>query len=412
MANTLLDAELRRTGYLYGFGSSLFNEYILTSSQKLSRSQARIINEIGVVSELGRRDFQSLLSQLKTDFTGEWSPMWSSVGDELQELSINEAEAIHSLYSDVYDDRFKPVNPAALVSATNNGVMILESGNSIRTGTWSEMTKRNVASSWDLVKGIVRRGYRDGLTNSELIKEIRGTRNPQSGNYNGGAINGLTRSSAEALARTGVNHYSSVARDKWASSNKDILDSRVLIATLDNRTTSICAGRHLKEWAIDDDNYPRLPFHFNERSIYIYSVDGFNPLDGTRSSVGGQSGEEAEEAYNKREKSLNSYRERQAARKAAGESYTETSSKVKYRGRRDEGIFDAGQVDANMTFDEFLQRQPDWFVKSQFGATRAKLIKDGKLSVEKLTDSKGNHLTLAELRALTGTEAAFRKAGL
>lgn len=412
MANTLLDAELRRSFYLYGFGSSMFNEYILTAAQKLSRSQVRIINEHGITAELGRREFERMLVEMKSDFSGEWSKMFEGISLELQDLTVNEAQAANALYTDTYEQKFLLPQAAALISYANNGVMILESGNSVRTGTWAEMTKRNATSAWELVKGIIRRGYRDKLTNTELIRAIRGVRNPTSGNYNGGAINGLARSSAETLARTGVNHYASTARDKWAQGNKDILASRILIATLDNRTTSLCAGRHLTEWALDDDSYPRLPFHFGERSIYVFTVDGYDPLEGTRASVQGQHGEEAQEGYDKREKSLNTYRARQAERKASGESYTETSSKVKYRGRKDSHVFKAGQVDANMTFDQFIQRQPDWFVKSQFGATRAKLIKNGKLSVDRLTDANGKQLTIKQLRELSFNEQAFRKAGL
>ena len=59
-----------------------------------------------------------------------------------------------------------------------------------------------------------------------------------------------------------------------------------------------------------------------------------------------------------------------------------------------------------------MRSQPDWFIESSLGKTRAKLFKEGGLSIDKFTDMNGRPLTLKEMKALDDYDAAFRKAKL
>jgi hypothetical protein len=138
--------------------------------------------------------------------------------------------------------------------------------------------------------------------------------------------------------------------------------------------------RNLREWSIDDPNYPRLPFHFNERSVYIVRVSGVDPLEGTKPAVGGQFGTEKSD-FNR-----------------------------KFKGRKDTDIYNVQRVAADTSTDDFLRRQPKAFIQSTLGVARTELFLKGGFNVNRFVDATGRTLTLKQLRAIDAN--AFKKAGL
>jgi hypothetical protein len=119
----------------------------------------------------------------------------------------------------------------------------------------------------------------------------------------------------------------------------------------------------------------------NCRSIYVYTNDPAKLKQGTKAAVGGKAGVEID-----------------------------PERKLQYRGRKDSDIFKPGQIDAGESMDAWMRRQPDWFVEDSLGETRAKLFKEGGLSIDKFADLTGKPLTLSELRDRDA--AAFKRAGL
>ena len=134
--------------------------------------------------------------------------------------------------------------------------------------------------------------------------------------------------------------------------------------------------------------YP--PYHYNCRTAIGYLAKGQESLEGTRAAVGGKSGEDAKEAFERRK--------------------DRTDGKVRFRGRRDSSIFDPGQVKADTKIDAWLKKQPKWFVESTLGKERAQLFLKGDLSLARFTDMTGDPLTLDQLRRLDAE--AFERAGL
>jgi hypothetical protein len=320
---------------------------------------------------------------MRQEFGDKWSAMWQSITDELRELGLHEAEALQELYTDWTEQQLSRPAEEVLIGAMNAATMTLVSGERVDAGVWDRFIRENQNATYKLVDGLVRIGQQEGATNQEIVRQLRGSYNRSTGTYQGGILQGRATQWAETLVRTGTKHYAATARERTIQANRDILDRRILIATLDSRTTILCRARHLKQWDLDDDNYPRLPFHFNERSDYLFLMPGEDGLDGTIASVGGKS------------KNPKDYRER-----------------PRYRGRRDNSIYDPEQVSANVTQSEWLRRQPRAFVESALGDTRAKLFLDGKLDIDNFVDMQGRPLTLDELRATTAGERAFRRAGL
>jgi hypothetical protein len=69
-----------------------------------------------------------------------------------------------------------------------------------------------------------------------------------------------------------------------------------------------------------------------------------------------------------------------------------------------------GKLPADTTYGQWLQEQSKERQIEQLGPTRAKLMRDGKLSMDDMYSSKGVFLTLDELRARDAN--AFKRAGL
>jgi len=69
-----------------------------------------------------------------------------------------------------------------------------------------------------------------------------------------------------------------------------------------------------------------------------------------------------------------------------------------------------GQVPAKMTYEEWLRRQDVEFQNEVLGPTRAKLFREGGLSMDDFVTNSGRRYSLQELRRRDAE--AFRKAGV
>lgn len=239
MTDTRLDAELRREVYRQRFASYLVNEYIKPTAQELSRSIPRILSDYDF-PDVSRREVNQVNAAIRQVFNERWSGMWESVRDELRELGIHEAEALQELYSDLSGkDVTKPADEV-LIGAMNAAAMTLVSGERVDAGVWDKFIRKNNTATYNLIDGVIRIGQQEGMTNQEITREIRGSYNRSTGSYQGGILQGRATQWAETLARTGVSHYANTARERTIQANSDIIDRRILVATLDNRTTILC----------------------------------------------------------------------------------------------------------------------------------------------------------------------------
>jgi len=385
---TLLDTTIRRDAQLLRFGTYLKNEYIVPTMQDLSRE---IPNHISGYDELNKAERNKLVREVRAIVSGKMNAMFDSITGELHLLTGDEAEFMLELYDDYTTETMKQISIAAAVSSADNAVISLVNNGVTSAGIWSDFVKQNVNKATQMVDSVVLSGFRNASTLQQITTDLRGNYNRGTKRYSGGVLNGRATQYAETLARTGVSHYAARARDRFAEQNSDIFDSKVFFATLDSRTTTTCLGFHANKYKLNDDSAPVLPLHYNERSVYLYAGDGIDPLEGTRPLTGGKHSKAAREEFESRQ--------------------SRTNKQVVYKGRKDSGIFEIENVSAKVTSQEWLQRQPRWFVESTLGKTKAKLFLDGGLKIDKLTDLRGRPLTLAELKQTAAGEKAFRRIG-
>lgn len=209
------------------------------------------------------------------------------------------------------------------------------------------------------IRDAARMGYVQNETVAQVVRRIRGTR---ARGYGDGLIE-IDRRHAEAVARTALSHLSGVTRDRFIEANEDIVGEVLWVSTLDGRTSHQCRIRDGKRYT--EEHKPvghTLPWgagpgrlHWNCRSTSLPLLEGQKKLFGARASKD-------------------------------------------------------GPVDANLTFGDWLKRQPADVQDDVLGVTKGKLFRDGGLKIEAFANERGRELTIDELRARV--PSAFTRAGL
>lgn len=362
MANILEDTE-RRTVYLGRLASGLLKAKIVPTLEEAYKAARLILLDAGDnISITNRNKVTAAIRRAITDIDNEG---WVEVTKELENIAIYDAGYYAGLVGSAVSIKLNTPADDKIVSYINKAIMSLTSGQKVDAGTWAEFVKAGVNTHADLVDSIVKSGYSNGQTVQQMVKQLRDL------------TDGLIKNQAEALVRTGIQHYANNGREAMLIDND--VDEVVYVAVLDNRTTILCASRDGNRYGLTDPKRPALPAHWNCRSTYIPAI-AMQDVD-TRAAVGGQRGADAADEFEKRQ--------------------DKTDKKVRYRGRKDSDIFKAGQIKYTQ-YDEWLKRQPDWFIESALGKGRAEIFKQGKLSLAQFVDLAGRPLTLAELRALDG----------
>lgn len=206
------------------------------------------------------------------------------------------------------------------------------------------------------VSGAIRQGFYEGQTTAQILQAVRGTKANQ---YRDGILSIVNRD-AEAIVRTAVQHAASQARQLTWERNADLVQGVRWVSTLDSRTTQQCRSLDGRVFPIDKG--PRPPIHIRCRSTTVADIDpefAFLREGATRASA-------------------------------------------------------SGQVDANLSYYEWLKQQPAEFQDTAIGKARARLLRNGGLSAERFAElNLGRNfqpLTLDEMRRLE--PVAFERAGL
>ncbi|MDB0280419.1 phage head morphogenesis protein [Acinetobacter seifertii] len=207
------------------------------------------------------------------------------------------------------------------------------------------------------VEQVIRDGLSRDQTNQQIIQRIKGKK---ALNYQDGLLD-QSRSQIATMVRTARSHVSNVALNETYTAIG--VEYVKFIATLDSRTSKICMGFSDKVYK-KDEPHPVPPLHPNCRSILIPVTDEQGKTIGKR-------------PFN---------------------------NKVNGEG-------EIGVVDSNTTFKGWFDKQDAAFQKSWLGASRYRLFKEGKYSLDKFVDPlTGQQFTLAELKKLD--EEMFKRLGL
>lgn len=376
---SFIDDFERHEIYLARLATQLLNAHIypsLTEAYKAARLILLDAEQIKSPAQLNK-----ITAAIRKATNETIAKSWESATAELEQIAIYEAGYYAALVGGYQDARLKTPADKQIADYVKKSLMTLHSGKKVDSGFWGEFVGEQIAAVGNGYDSAVKAGYSQGETVNQIAGRIRTV------------TEGLSKSQSESLARTGVQHYATQARQAMAEANADVIEREIPIVTFDNRTSIVCAGiasKYPKGWKRGESPIGYPPYHYGCRTGIAHLVAGQEYVDGARAAIGGQKGAEAAEQFEKKQ--------------------SRTDKKFRYRGKKDLDVFKPGQISTKTSIDDWMRSQPDWFIESNLGPTKAKLFKEGKMKLSQFTDATNRPLTIDELRQLDAE--AFKRAGL
>ena len=199
-----------------------------------------------------------------------------------------------------------------------------------------------------LITNALRMGLIEGQTTGAIVKQIRGTRQLQ---FKDGIL-AITRRNAESVVLTALAHFQNFAQESLYDANDDIIKGFRYTATLDTRTTELCASRDGNFYKMGEPK-PAIPAHYRCRSRYVPVLKSFKEL-----------GLDADEFTPSTRASMD------------------------------------GQVPDKLTYSDWLGKQSEARQAKVLGKAKAELFRQGDLPLDKFVSPSGHVYTLDQLKEL------------
>lgn len=386
----LLDALIRHQTYLLRFSSGLRNRMLAvlgrTEDDLGMMIRDKLRDSVGLDSAGNVRRMQALLEAVSTLRNSAWTDANTLLISEMAELGYQEPIHVAGVIQTVAPVLVETVLPPArqlraiVTSRPFDGALLKDWA----AGLQAEDVRR--------IHGAIQMGMIAGEGSSEIARRVIGTR----------ALNGtdgvlqVTRRQVEAITRTAVQHIANNARNDFMKENEDLMLGEMFVATLDSRTTPVCRANDGKVFKVGTG--PRPPLHIACRSLRVASLDG-------------------EVLGNRPYKASTT---KQLLREYTDDKKLPRVSKREDLPRGTKGDYDAwarkrirsltGTVPRSTTYQSWLKAQTQTFQNDTLGVTKAKLFRDGGLTLDKFVAADGTELTLSQLAAKHAQ--AFRAAGL
>jgi len=191
----------------------------------------------------------------------------------------------------------------------------------------------------------IRVGIGSGESLSQIVRRVRGATGAEQ----------LLKRQATAIVRTSIAHTSNAAREETFAANSDVIGKLQYVATLDSRTTDICASLDGEVFGLYEG--PRPPMHHQCRSNMV-------PVTKSWSELG-----------------IPGLKELPPTTRAAL----------------------GGPVSEKTGYGDWIQRQPIKIQNEALGVGRAQLLRSGRVSISQFTDSQYRPLSLKQLTALANS---------
>ena len=328
----LIEIATRHQAFLEGHKTHIVNSYGSFLEKQAKTLRTRLKNKD--LTAYSSKRFEVLLKQVDGDlkdlyksFSGVWREQIVDLANYEAGFEVRSMSQVIDNYDFNLPSRTQLKSavfgkPLASIEGAYKGQFI----NDLISG-WS-------SKSIQAVEGAIRGGYYQGLTTSNIVKQIRGT---VAEGFRNGTL-GASNKELTLLTRTVVQHAANEARNDTWKANSDLITGVRIIATLDDRTSDICQNYDGEVFPVDSG--PRPPFHPGCRSSTVPEFDGrFSAL---------------EEGATRRE--------------------------------RDPETGKVGDVPAKQTYYEWLKKQKPEFQNEIIGPTRARLLRDGGLSATRFKE--------------------------
>lgn len=363
----LFDAATRNQIFLIRFGGKAARDAIKLLDKAeidlIERIASRIdrLGPAAAANTFGSKRLKAILQAIRAQNSDLVRALHSMTVKNLgavarQEIDIAERRLTEAVGVELNNFRPAPEEVRTLVTKRGVGAMSLR--------RWFTRLGRDRLGR---LESAVNLGVIEGDTTQQMVRRLR-------------ASESTTRRSAEALVRTHVNHVANQARGQLYKANEDIIDGLRWTATLDGRTSHICRARDGQVFPVDDG--PRPPAHPNCRSIMTPVLKSWAQLAKPGALKPGRGAGDIDKLFQKN---------------LRRQGFTKAQAK---RIKRNTRASMNGQVPGDLTYQDWLKRQPKEFQNDVLGPTKAKLFRGGGLSLDRFVEEPtGQGLTLKQIKA-------------
>ena len=362
----LQDEGIRHATELQKYGNNVLAKIMAV----LNRSDSRLAAELtALLSEMAPSGFrmdrlEALLSSIRSMNTQAYNQAGRDLTEELLEFVAYEAA-----YQQQMLTSFLPVSVSVAsvnVAQVYAAAMARPFQGSLLRQVWSDLD----AAKMKRVRQAIAQGFVEGKTTDQIIREVRGTK---AKGYADGIIQ-KDRRDVAAVVRTALSHTAGSVHDEMYRRNSDVLKALKISATLDNKTSAHC----------------RLA------DGLLYTPDTHKPI-GHKVPWGAGPGRWH---YCCRSVSVPVVK----SNEELGINLPDIVLTNKTRASID------GQIPADMTYRQWIERQSASRQDEILGPTRGALLRRGGLGLADMYSDRGVFLSLDDLRKRDAT--AFMNAGL
>lgn len=393
----LFDAMVRHQIGLLRFSGSVRNriwELLDATEADLTAEIRRRVARAGFDTPARMKRLEVLLDKLREVRKSGWKKANAAWFDEMKALAVTEANFTNGILAASFPVELGTVLPDA---ARLRGIAKAQPfmGKTLR-----EWGKKIEFDDLTRIESAVKIGMVQGEGPDQIARRLVGTM-AQRGRD---GVTQVTRRQAASIVRTVTNGIASESRREFMLANDDVVAEWVFTATLDARTTPICRRYDGQKFKVGEG--PRLPLHFNERSIGSPAIDG--QVIGDRPRRDFTQAQLVREFA--KERGLKVRGPRGQTHRAGRQAIPRGHRGAFDKWSRDKMRERTGTTPAKTTYGEWLKRQSAAEQDDILGATRGKLFRRGGLKLDKFVERDGSELTLADLASRHA--AAFERAGL
>lgn len=328
---------------------SLLNQTDSDLATALSAALERLPAESFTVERLDQ-----LLQSVRNLNAQAYAAVLAALQDELQSLAEYEGGYQLSLFEQVIPAPVQARFPVASVVPAQ--VYAAAMSRPFQGRLLKDWASQIEADRMTKIREAVRVGYVEGQTASEIVRRIRGTRAEK---FADGLLQ-RPRRDLMAVVQTAIGHTASVAREQFTQANQDIIKAERWVSTLDNQTSTMCRIR---------DRLQYEPVTHKPIGHKIPWLQGPGKIH-----------------WNCRSTSA-----------PVAKSWRELGIPIDEMSPGERASMD-GQVPAETTYSEWLQRQSAARQDQVLGPERGRLLREGGLRLEDFYTPTGKWLTMDQLR--------------
>ena len=321
---------------------TLYEKRLDTEINKLLASHKIRLERI--VKFSGTANVNALTRKLNTEIRLTYKKIYKEAISELNKLAGVSARFYKSIFARALTNIYKAKGVKDTVKVND---LIIKSN-----GTFGQQIASISILQQRRIKGIVKQGMTENKAMVNIARDL--------------GRSGLLASTVQlqTLTRTAITETSNYVSNTTYKLNDDVVQGYQYVATLDSRTSLICARLDGKVYALTNKNAPQPPQHFNCRSTTIPVIKSANQL-------------------------LNTDNNRLQKRKIAGLSDSRRASIN-------------GQVPAKTTYADWLKDQPNEVKLAVLGnQKRVTLFNSGKVKFSQFSNKDGKLISLKQLEELS-----------